>query len=134
MSRTRLLIRFLDGTAPRWGELVGKAPCVADDPVDVVPFDTAATTTAELLAALDRDAVKPLAHVQIAAGKMLSPITPDAALVCQGLNYADHANEASHGNRKSNLIFGKASSSICGPYDAIVQPWSCGPTSTSAAM
>ena len=122
MSRTRLLIRFLDGTAPRWGELVGKAPCVADDSVDVVPFDTAATTTAELLAALDRDAVKPLAHVQIAAGKMLSPITPDAALVCQGLNYADHANEASHGNRKSNLIFGKASSSICGPYDAIVRP------------
>ena len=24
------------------------------------------------------------------------------------LNYADHANEASYGNRKSNLIFGKA--------------------------
>jgi 2-keto-4-pentenoate hydratase/2-oxohepta-3-ene-1,7-dioic acid hydratase in catechol pathway len=118
----RLLTRFLDGAAPRWGELVGKAPCVAGDLVDVAPLDIAASTTAELLTALDRNAVKPLAHTQIAARDMLSPITSDAALVCQGLNYSDHANEASYSNRKSNLIFGKASSSICGPYDAIVQP------------
>jgi 2-keto-4-pentenoate hydratase/2-oxohepta-3-ene-1,7-dioic acid hydratase in catechol pathway len=122
MPGTRLLIRFLDGTTPRWGELSGKAPAAADDTIDVVPLDTAALTTAELIAALDRDAVRPLDHVRIVASRLLSPITADAALVCQGLNYADHANEASHGKRKSNLLFGKASSSICGPYDDIVQP------------
>ena len=53
---------------------------------------------------------------------MLSPITADATLVCQGLNYASHAREARHGDRTSNLIFGKASSSITGPYADIVRP------------
>ncbi len=122
MSGTRLLIRFLDASTHRWGELLGKAPVAGADMVDVVPFDTAASTTGELITALDRNAVKPLERVQIVASRLLSPITPDAALVCQGLNYADHANEASHANRKSNLIFGKAGSSICGPYDDIVRP------------
>jgi 2-keto-4-pentenoate hydratase/2-oxohepta-3-ene-1,7-dioic acid hydratase in catechol pathway len=122
MPGTRLLIRFHDGTTPRWGELVGQAPASADESIHAFLLDTAASTTAELIAALDRDAVRPLGKVRIPASRLLSPITADAALVCQGLNYADHASEASHGNRKSNLLFGKASSSICGPYDDIVQP------------
>lgn len=122
MSGTRLFIRFLDENTPRWGELRGKAPVAAEDVVDVVPFDIAAASTAELIAALDQEAVGRLDSMQIAARQLLSPITADATLVCQGLNYADHANEASHGNRKSNLIFGKASSSICGPYDVILRP------------
>jgi 2-keto-4-pentenoate hydratase/2-oxohepta-3-ene-1,7-dioic acid hydratase in catechol pathway len=122
MSGARLLIRFLEGNTPRWAELRGKAPAAADDVVDVAPFDIAAASTAELIAALDQDAVGHLDSMHIAARQLLSPITADATLVCQGLNYADHANEASHGNRKSNLIFGKASSSICGPHDDILRP------------
>ena len=122
MSGTRLLIRFLEGNTPRWAELRGKAPAAADDVVDVVPFDIAAASTAELIAALDQDSVGRLDSTQIAARQLLSPISADATLVCQGLNYADHADEASHGHRKSNLIFGKASSSICGPYDDILRP------------
>jgi 2-keto-4-pentenoate hydratase/2-oxohepta-3-ene-1,7-dioic acid hydratase in catechol pathway len=123
MSKTRLLARFLDGSTPRWGELSGDAPVAADEPIDIVPFDiAAASSTAEVIAALDHEAVGRLDPVRVVAGKLVSPITADADLVCQGLNYADHANEASHANRKSNLIFGKASSSICGPYDDIVRP------------
>jgi len=122
MSGTRLLIRFLEGNSPRWAELRGKAPAAADDVVDIAAFDITAASTAELIAALDQDAVGRLDSMHIAARQLLSPITADATLVCQGLNYADHANEASHGNRKSNLIFGKASSSICGPYDDILRP------------
>jgi 2-keto-4-pentenoate hydratase/2-oxohepta-3-ene-1,7-dioic acid hydratase in catechol pathway len=122
MSGTRLLIRFLEGNTPRWAELRGKVPAAADDVVDVVPFDIAAASTAELIAALDQDAVGRLDSMQIIARQLLSPITADATLTCQGLNYADHADEASHGHRKSNLIFGKASSSICGPYDDILRP------------
>jgi 2-keto-4-pentenoate hydratase/2-oxohepta-3-ene-1,7-dioic acid hydratase in catechol pathway len=49
-------------------------------------------------------------------------VTPDASLLCQGLNYASHAQEAQHADRKSNLLFAKASSSITGPYDDIVRP------------
>ncbi len=122
MSAMRLLVRFLDGSTPRWGELYGKAPLAADDLVDIVPFDIAAASTAELIAALDQEALRPLDPVRVVADKLLSPITVDAVLACQGLNYADHANEASHGNRKSNLIFSKASSSICGPYHDILRP------------
>ena len=123
MSKTRLLARFLDGSIPRWGEVSGAAPSAADDPVDIVPFDIAAASrTAEVIAALDHEAVGRLDPVRVVAARLLSPISADASLVCQGLNYADHANEASHADRKSNLIFGKASSSICGPYDDIVRP------------
>jgi len=123
MSGTRLIVRFLDERRDtRWGELTGRAPASPDDLVEVVPFDTTASTTAELISALDRSVIKSLDHVGIEASRLLSPITDDAALVCQGLNYAEHANEASHGDRKSNLIFYKASSSICGPYDDIVRP------------
>jgi 2-keto-4-pentenoate hydratase/2-oxohepta-3-ene-1,7-dioic acid hydratase in catechol pathway len=122
MSRTRSVVRYLDGSTPSWGELRGKAPVAADDLVDIAPFDIAGASTAELIAALDQSALRQLDPVRVVARKLLSPITLDAALVCQGLNYSDHANEASHGNRKSNLIFGKASSSICGPYDDILRP------------
>jgi len=122
MSGTRSIIRFLDGTTPRWAELSGEAPASANDTVDVTPLDTKAATTAELIEALDHEAVRSLGQDRISATRLLSPITADATLVCQGLNYATHANEASHGNRKSNLLFAKASSSICGPYDDIVRP------------
>jgi fumarylacetoacetase-like protein len=49
-------------------------------------------------------------------------VTPDASLICQGLNYASHAQEAHHADRKSNLLFSKAGSSITGPYDNVVRP------------
>jgi len=54
--------------------------------------------------------------------EILSPITSDSTLVCQGLNYSEHAAEAQQHTRRSNLIFAKASSSLTGPYSPIVRP------------
>jgi len=49
-----------------------------------------------------------------------------------GLNYSDHAREANLPIPDEPVIFNKATSSICGPYDDIVQPknskmldWEC---------
>jgi len=38
--------------------------------------------------------------------QLLSPVTPDASLICQGLNYASHAQgKRITRDRKSNLLF-----------------------------
>jgi len=120
---SRLIVRYADHGAPRWGELVGPAPQRPNDGVELVPLAVPATTTAEFLlhaASLGPAEGQPAITIQAAA--LLSPVTPDAALICQGLNYASHAEEARHAGRKSNLIFGKAGSSITGPYADIVRP------------
>jgi len=62
----------------------------------VYPLDTRAETTGDLIAAVERnrsllDSGQPL---RILGGALRSPITTDARLLCQGLNYRDHAAEA----------------------------------------
>jgi 2-keto-4-pentenoate hydratase/2-oxohepta-3-ene-1,7-dioic acid hydratase in catechol pathway len=60
--------------------------------------------------------------VEVSAEQLLSPVTTDAQIFAQGLNYVAHASEAQHANRKSNLIFTKASSALTGPYGDVVRP------------
>lgn len=56
----------------------------------------------------------------------LSPLTNRSQLLCQGLNYVNHAQEVGiksrEKNKGSNLIFSKASASLCGANDDIVYP------------
>lgn len=56
--------------------------------------------------------------------RVLSPVTKPARVVCQGVNYASHREEAGlEVQRPSfNLFFTKADSSLCGAYDDIVRP------------
>ncbi|MFQ5729668.1 MAG: fumarylacetoacetate hydrolase family protein, partial [Waddliaceae bacterium] len=42
--------------------------------------------------------------------------------LCIGLNYADHAAESNMPIPKEPVVFSKATSAICGPYDNIVIP------------
>jgi 2-keto-4-pentenoate hydratase/2-oxohepta-3-ene-1,7-dioic acid hydratase in catechol pathway len=58
----------------------------------------------------------------VSADQLLSPVTTDAQIFAQGLNYVAHASEAQHAHRKSNLIFTKASSALTGPYGDVVRP------------
>lgn len=55
---------------------------------------------------------------------LLSPVTQDADYICQGLNYASHLAEIGRDPKHAihNILFGKASSCICGPNDNIVRP------------
>ena len=61
-------------------------------------------------ATLDPDAVK-----------LLSPVDPPN-IICLGLNYRKHAEETGLAAPSEPLIFIKASTSLCGPGDAIVLP------------
>jgi 2-keto-4-pentenoate hydratase/2-oxohepta-3-ene-1,7-dioic acid hydratase in catechol pathway len=120
---SRLIVRYKDNGLLRWGELLGPAPQTAGDPVRLIALPVQCATTAEFLAqAPGLGAPDEGQAVTVQAAALVSPVTSDAALVCQGLNYASHAQEARHAERKSNLIFGKAGSSITGPYDDIVRP------------
>ena len=57
---------------------------------------------------------------------LLSPVTSDVQIFCQGLNYASHQEEGGVKTGKGqNLIFTKPPSSICGPRDDIIRPANC---------
>jgi 2-keto-4-pentenoate hydratase/2-oxohepta-3-ene-1,7-dioic acid hydratase in catechol pathway len=117
----RSIVRFTSGGAIRWGRLTQLPPNHATDTVTVAPLAVAAVTTSELLQVLRQD-VREEADCPVSAQSLLSPITPDAQLICQGLNYRSHAEEAAHALRRRNLIFSKASSSLAGAFDPIVRP------------
>jgi 2-keto-4-pentenoate hydratase/2-oxohepta-3-ene-1,7-dioic acid hydratase in catechol pathway len=120
---SKLIVRYESDSGVRWGELVGSAPRAPQDTVQVLPLPLDGETTADMLADVGRMPPVDGKHaVAMEAAKLLSPATPDAALICQGLNYVSHAQEARHAERKSNLIFVKASSSITGPYADVVRP------------
>jgi len=50
------------------------------------------------------------------------PISRPSKLICIGLNYAAHARESGMDLPKEPVIFFKATSAICGPYDDLVIP------------
>ena len=118
------IVRYVEADRAGWGRLTGPAPTRAADAVEIVVIPTQASTTRDLIADLERDpAISERGpRKTIVAAQLLSPVTTDATLVCQGLNYRDHAAEAGHHARKENLFFTKASSSLCGPYADIIKP------------
>jgi 2,4-didehydro-3-deoxy-L-rhamnonate hydrolase len=60
---------------------------------------------------------------QIPNGARLgSPIARPSKIVCIGLNYADHARETNATIPSEPVIFLKATSSLCGPFDDILIP------------
>lgn len=57
---------------------------------------------------------------------LLAPISKPVKVVCQGLNYADHREEAAlHAASKGNVMFAKDDSSITGAKSPIVRPIDC---------
>jgi 2-keto-4-pentenoate hydratase/2-oxohepta-3-ene-1,7-dioic acid hydratase in catechol pathway len=116
-----MLVRYRSAGEPSWGQLTGTAPLSAEDTVEVQPLKGNPKTTGELVA-LSSGRWKFGKALRIGASQLLSPVTPTSRLVCQGLNYQEHAAEAQQATRRSNLIFAKASSSLNGPFAPIVRP------------
>ena len=117
------IVRYLDQGVIRWGRLSSRAPSAAAAHIQLVPLKTNAATTAALVAAFDAGELREVEEVvSVKGGALLNPVTTDATLVCQGLNYISHAAEAQHHERKQNLFFSKASSSLTGPFGNIVRP------------
>ena len=117
----KLIVRYQDGTSTLWGELQGDAPSGPEDIVEVAPLASKAETTRTLLAD-SNNLTASESPVRLAAHQLLSPVTPDANIFAQGLNYQAHAAEAQHAKRHSNLIFAKARSSLTGPFSDIIRP------------
>lgn len=51
-----------------------------------------------------------------------SPIARPSKIICIGLNYADHAKETNAAAPSEPVIFMKATTAICGPYDNVIIP------------
>jgi 2-keto-4-pentenoate hydratase/2-oxohepta-3-ene-1,7-dioic acid hydratase in catechol pathway len=109
--------------APGWGVLRG---------ANIFPIDLEMASHREVMQRYfnDRasfDAAMSQASIPLAEVTLSAPVSADVQLFCQGLNYADHREEGGldDGANGENLIFGKASSSICGPNDDIVRPRGC---------
>jgi 2-keto-4-pentenoate hydratase/2-oxohepta-3-ene-1,7-dioic acid hydratase in catechol pathway len=88
-------------------------------------IDTAATTTAELLA--DRAAIQAAAAstetVAVDGLKLISPVTRPCRVVAQMTNFESHVRDAGMDPASVPLtFFRKASASINGPFDDIVKP------------
>lgn len=81
-----------------------------------------------LASAINTDALPPVeGHPRLGV-----PFTGTSKYIGIGLNYSDHAQEANLPVPTEPIIFNKATTSICGPYDDIVQPkksrmldWEC---------
>jgi 2-keto-4-pentenoate hydratase/2-oxohepta-3-ene-1,7-dioic acid hydratase in catechol pathway len=117
-----MLVRFLHADQVLWGKLEGNAPRSGKDQVTARPLSSSVSSTRELIALFDSQALEYGARLTFNASQLLSPITTDSTLVCQGLNYSEHAAEAQQHTRRSNLIFAKASSALTGAYSPIVRP------------
>src|ERR1700756_1651459 len=100
-----MIVRYRTDGRIRWGAVEGAAPRSANDSITIRPLNLDAGTTAELIEAFESADMERrlLSAVPVTARALLSPITRDASLICQGLNYADHAAEAQQHTRKQNL-------------------------------
>ncbi|MGP0174863.1 fumarylacetoacetate hydrolase family protein [Pseudomonas sp. NCHU5208] len=114
------IVRFRHQASVQWGCLESA------DRVRVLP--TPCTTTRELLTQ-GHDAIARLVEASSEAVdrtevELLSPITDDAKVLCQGANYREHMIDSGMDpDAKSfNLFFTKSSASITGPTGAIVKP------------
>ena len=117
-----LVVRYIEQGRARWGKLSSDVPKQPDERCKLWPIVTSAETTSSLIAQFDAGKFLLSDLIEMNAKQLISPITADGSIYCQGLNYGAHAAEAQHHTRKSNLIFSKASSSLTGPFDDVVRP------------
>ncbi len=60
---------------------------------------------------------------EIPAGARLgSPVARPSKIICIGLNYKDHAQEMNVAPPPEPVIFMKATTSLCGPFDEVIIP------------
>jgi 2-keto-4-pentenoate hydratase/2-oxohepta-3-ene-1,7-dioic acid hydratase in catechol pathway len=57
-----------------------------------------------------------------ASTRLGAPVCRPSKIICVGLNYAKHAKESNMEIPKEPVLFYKATTSICGPYDHVIIP------------
>ena len=120
---TLQIVRFLADHRPVWGvHQAGQVTHLAGDWLSTGEFLAEGGPEAAELAVrrLDHE----LAISALPDLRLLSPVTVDGDFICQGLNYASHLRELGMDPEKAtqNVIFHKASSSLCGANDEVIRP------------
>lgn len=118
------LVTYDAGAGAHAGVLVG------DDIVPASACGAPADSVKELLAALDGDGLIALGEraascherVDRAAVRLLAPVPDPEKIICLGLNYTDHAEEAHQEIPEHPRWFAKFANSLIGDGEAIVLP------------
>lgn len=112
------LVRFQHQNQPRWGLLKGTT---------ITPLDLPCTTTAALIEQgheAIRTAAGDGAELALEDTVLLSPITSEAKVLCQGANYRQHMIDSGMNpdDKSFNMFFTKSAASITAPGGEIVKP------------
>ena len=113
------IVRYQTKDSMNWG--------VADSNT-IFKLDIECTSTKELLLLglekLKKEASKALGNKCVKPDKLLSPITKDAKILCQGANYKQHMIDSGMNPdaKKFNMFFTKSSASIHSPEGSIIKP------------
>ena len=112
------LVRFQHQEQPRWGLL---------EDTRIKPLVLPCTTTAALIEwghEAIRAAAGDSAELALEDVTLLSPITNEAKVLCQGANYRQHMIDSGMNpdDKSFNMFFTKSSGSITGPGGEIVKP------------
>jgi ureidoglycolate lyase len=67
-------------------------------------------------------AIDPLKLPGVSPQRLGACVGKVGKFICVGLNYADHARESGQEPPKEPVLFMKATSAICGPYDDVIIP------------
>ncbi|MDB5523596.1 MAG: fumarylacetoacetate hydrolase [Rhizobium sp.] len=110
--------RFAVGGEPLWGILDGD---------EIAPLEGTFLSTADILRVPPAELAKRAGSERfaISSANILSPVTAPAQIICQGLNYADHADESGHARPQKNLLFMKSGSSLSGAFEPVIRPAGC---------
>jgi len=115
------LIRFGETGKEKPGVIIG------DDWLDVSEyfkdydekfFENDGITALEKLMAENKSNFKPINK----ATRLGSPVSRPSKIICIGLNYIDHAKETGAAIPKEPIIFFKATTALCGPFDDVIIP------------
>jgi acylpyruvate hydrolase len=112
------------------GPLVHAGVLVGDDIVPAVALDAPADSVRGLLAALDAEGLAELGDRAAASDqrlhredvRLLPPVPDPEKIICMGLNYRDHAEEAKQEIPEHPRWFGKFANSLVGDGAEVVLP------------
>ena len=118
------LVTYDDGPGPQGGVLLG------EEIVPVAALDAPATSVRGLLAALDAAGLAALGARAAAADeriarndvRLLAPVPDPEKIICLGLNYRDHAEEAGQEIPEHPRWFAKFANSLAGDGADVVLP------------
>ena len=112
------IVRFDHQDQPRWGLLEGTS---------IKPLELPCTTTAALIEE-GHEAIRAAAgdgtELALDDAALLSPITGEAKVLCQGANYRQHMIDSGMNpdDKSFNMFFTKSSASITDPSGEIIKP------------